>query len=245
MSDPQRLTARIADVRPLGGGVREIRLQADARPVDFLPGQYLLIQHPDGSAIPFSIASAPAEWPRLTLHYLAQPDSEDALRMDDILAVEQTLELELPHGDCGIATPLEQPLLMLAGGSGIAQVRSILRSLLPQSSRPLRVYWGTASARDLYLQAELNALARAHLMFSWEGVTESGDPGTRQGLVADAVISDVARGTLSLPDWQVLIAGGPAMVWGTVEALVPHGLQRSRTRADAFSYAPRTDVWPD
>lgn len=245
MSPSQYISARIVSVRPLGGGVREIQLHAEAPRIEFLPGQYLLIHHPEGSAIPFSIASAPSDWPRLTLHYLAQAESDDALRMDDILASQQALELELPHGDCGIQLPLERPLLMLAGGSGIAQIRSILLTLLPQDCAPLRLYWGAETLRDLYLQAELNALARSHTGFEWEGVTEQGDPGTRQGQVADAVISDLARGTLSLADWDVLIAGGPGMVWGTVTALLPHGLQRTRTRADAFSYAPRDEVWAD
>ncbi len=244
MPDPHHITARIERIRPLGGGVREIRLQAREQPVPFLGGQYLLIQHPDGSVIPFSIASAPSEWPLLTLHYLAQAGSDDALRMDDLLVEGRSLELELPHGDCGIAEPLARPLLLLAGGSGVAQARGILRSLLPRTQQSLRLYWGAEGLADLYLAAELNALARAHACFSWEGVTEQGDPGTRQGLVSDAVISDLARGALRLDEWDVLIAGGPAMVWGTVAALLPHGLRQQQTRADAFSYAPRGDVWP-
>jgi hypothetical protein len=35
------------------------------------------------------------------------------------------------------------------------------------------------------------------------------------------------------------------MVWGTVEALRPHGLTEGRTRSDVFAYAPREDLWQD
>lgn len=241
----QRIAARIETVRPLGGGVLEIELRADSAPVAFLPGQYLLIQHPDGSVIPFSMASAPSEWPTITLHYLAQSGSDDAVRMDDILArTDKALTLDLPHGDCGIQPPLTRPLLLLAGGSGIAQVRGILRGVLADARAPVQLYWGGQQQDDLYLTAELNALASAHAHFTWQGISEEPAAGLRTGTVSDAVIADLQQGALDLGEWNVLLAGGPGMVWATAEALLPHGLQQSRSWADAFSYAPRADFWP-
>ena len=91
-------------------------------------------------------------------------------------------------------------------------------------------------------------LAEAYPRFSWVGCAEAGaseDSDLRDGRVSDAVLSDIAEARLSLNGWQVLMGGGPGMVWGTVEALLPAGLRQAQCQADAFSYAPRSVAWPD
>ena len=226
---------------PLGAGVREIRLYASTAP-RFLPGQYLQIVHAADSVIPFSIASAPDELPHLTLHYLAQAGADDAARMDAILESQSSVEILMPCGDCGFASPLSRPLLMLAGGSGIAGVRSLLRALLP-APVAVKLYWGAARAKDLYLRGELDALASRHPEFTWTAVSETPAAGCRSGRVGEVVAEDVAAGKLDLDDWEILIAGGPPMVWGTVELLKACGLTAEQTRSDVFAYAPREDLW--
>ena len=82
----------------------------------------------------------------------------------------------------------------------------------------------------------------------WVGCAEADvreDSTLREGRVSDAVLSDIEGGRLTLSDWQVLLGGGPGMVWGTVEGLLPAGLRQAQCQADAFSYAPRTVAWPD
>ncbi len=241
MAEPVRVNARIEAVKPLGAGVREIRLRAGRAP-RFLPGQYLQIRYGSDSWIPFSIASSPDELPYLTLHYLAQPGADDAARMDAILESETQVELLLPCGDCGLPRPLKRPLLALAGGSGIAGIRSLLRTLLP-APVAVKVYWGAATAEDLYLREELDALAIRNAEFTWTPVSETAAPTCRTGRVGDVVAEDIAAGRLNLSDWEVLIAGGPPMVWGTVETLKPFGLTANETRSDVFGYAPRADLW--
>lgn len=241
MAETVRVEARIESVEPLGAGVRGIQLYAPDAP-HFLPGQYLQIIDREDSLIPFSIASAPDELPRITLHYLAQAGANDAARMDAILDTRGHIELLLPLGDCGFSKPLTRPLLLLAGGSGIAGVRSLLRTLLP-APVPMKVYWGAATPLDLYLRPELDALSLEHPEFSWTAVAERADSTCRSGRVGEVVAEDVAAGTLDLSRWEVLIAGGPPMVWGTVELLRPCGLTRAQTRSDVFAYAPREDLW--
>ncbi|MCC5888838.1 MAG: hypothetical protein JJT88_20555 [Gammaproteobacteria bacterium] len=241
MAEPVRVSARIEAVTPLGAGVRAIRLQAPAAP-RFLPGQYLQIIDGVDSFIPFSIASSPDELPQITLHYLAQTGADDAARMDVILETQSSVDLLLPCGDCGFSDPLVRPLLALAGGSGIAGIRSLLRTLLP-AQVDLRLYWGAATAEDLYLRWELDELASRHERFTWTPVSEAAAPGCRTGRIGEVVAEDVASGALELSDWEVLIAGGPPMVWGTVEVLKPWGLTRSQARSDVFAYAPRADLW--
>jgi CDP-4-dehydro-6-deoxyglucose reductase len=242
---PVRVEGVLAPPRELGAGVFgvDIRLQSDPGPV--LPGQYVLLVHPDGTAIPFSLASPPRELPQLTLHYRSSAGSEDARRMDEILARPGPCTVELGHGDCGVCAPLARPLVMIAGGTGIAQARSIALELAEHAEQDLVLYWGARAAADLYARDEFDALAGRAPHFRWIAAVEDGPAGARLGTVAEVVAQDAAAGRIDLGTVDVLLCGGPPMVWGTVTALRPHGLTEARTRSDVFDYAPREDLWTD
>jgi NAD(P)H-flavin reductase len=243
---PRRIRARIEDVRPLGGRILAIRLQLAEMPEGVRAGHYVLLQHPDGTDIPFSLASPPRDLPALELHYQATAGSEDARRVDEILGAGGEVTVSLPHGRCGIEGPLARPLLIIAGGTGVTQARSILLEHLPDTGARIHLYWGVARADDLYLAAELDALTRQWSGFRWFAAVEAGAPDDgagERGRAADLVAADIRACRLELEAWDVLLAGGPPMVWGTVEALRSAGLTEARTRADVFEYAPRDDLW--
>lgn len=240
---PSRIDGVLAPPRELGAGVLgvDIRLASDPGPV--LAGQYVLLIHPDGSAIPFSLASPPRELPNLSLHYRASVGSDDARRMDEILARPGAVTVELGHGDCGMAAPLQRPLVMIAGGTGIAQARSIALELAEGAEQDLILYWGVRSSADLYARDEFDALAARAPRFRWIAAGEEAEAGLRRGTAAEVVAQDIVDGTLDLTAADVLLCGGPPMVWGTVAALRPQGLTEAQTRSDVFAYAPREDLW--
>lgn len=226
-----------------------LRLRGDAPPV--APGQYICLGAPGDARLPLSLASDPADLPALTLHFQPTPGHSDSAYLLKLLEQGGPLGVDLPHGECIFADPLSAPLLLLGGGTGITQLRSVVLAQLRlggQDGPPLRLYWGALSGEGIYLKDELNLLAEAYPRFSWVGCAEAGareDSDLREGRVSDAVLSDIAEARLSLRGWQVLLGGGPGMVWGTVEALLPAGLRQAQCQADAFSYAPRSVAWPD
>ena len=226
-----------------------LRLRGPAPPL--APGQYVCVGAPGEARLPLSLASDPADLPAVTLHFQPTPGHSDSAYLLRLLEEGSPLGVDLPHGTCTFAEPLTQPLLLLGGGTGITQLRSVVLAQLRlggQEGPPLRLYWGALSSEGIYLKDELNLLAEAFPRFSWVGCAEAGaseEPGLREGRVSDAVLSDIEGGQLILSDWQVLLGGGPGMVWGTVEGLLPAGLRQAQCQADAFSYAPRTVAWPD
>src|SRR6266849_9731581 len=76
----------------------------------------------------YSIASPPEEAPRVTLTVERLDDGEVSPYLTDELRPGDTLELRGPIGGYFVwEEPLGGPLLLLAGGSGIVPLRSILR----------------------------------------------------------------------------------------------------------------------
>ena len=80
-----------------------------------------------------SIASAPERLPQLELHFRPLPGVPEAQLMDEILLDtadgSRDITIDGPFGNVCVDGPVEQELLLIAGGSGIAQCRGIATHL--------------------------------------------------------------------------------------------------------------------
>jgi CDP-4-dehydro-6-deoxyglucose reductase/ferredoxin-NAD(P)+ reductase (naphthalene dioxygenase ferredoxin-specific) len=125
------------------------------------------------------------------------------------------------------------PILAVAGGSGLAPIKSIVETALTSGARqPIRLYIGGRAERDLYLLDHFAALAARHPNLSVTPVLSQADGPTerRTGFLADALSADLA----DLDGWKAYLAGPPAMVESCVDALAARGMARGDCHADAF-----------
>ena len=110
----------------------------------------------------YSIASAPGEPLAITVERL--DDGEVSPYLTQELRAGDQLELRGPIGGYFVWEADRAgtgPLLLLAGGSGIVPLRSILRHRqLAGSSVPARLVYSARSARDLIYRAELDGYGR-------------------------------------------------------------------------------------
>ena len=225
----------VIGINALGAEVYEVILQLPQGVVaDYQAGQYSMLASKTGDLSSDSIASAPAEGSKLRL----QIESTYAQPMK-LLADLQSggwARVQLPLGDVHLDLADNSPLLLIAAGTGLAQMHSIIEQARHLgSSMPIHLYWGAREVQGFYRVAawakwESLANVRLHRVVShddnWEG---------RSGMLYEAVIKDLS----DLGNFRVVVSGSPAMVYGTLDALVEHGLQQAQVQADAFSYAPR------
>lgn len=210
-----------------GSPVRRIRLQA-REGYSFESGQYLNIVDSDGSLIPMSIASAPERLPELELHYRPISGAPEAETLNKLL-----------NGDHLVITPAEgevrwgnadQPLFVIAGGSGAAQAFSCAEHRAAiGASAPTAILWCADEQVDVY---ELDKL--------------TGIPGTRVEVCIDNQRTPENEGMLWLSrhakkyrDAYVLIAGSPGFVYTVTDLLLANGFDADQLHADAYAYAPR------
>ena len=236
---PQVITARVIELRPLSPVVTSVELLLPAgRRIQWHPGQYLELLHPDGDAA-FSIAN-PASDRHIELHIGHAPGNTAAMRILDWLGAALTVPLRLPLG-CRYLNDDEAhnaPLWFVCGGTGFAQAFAMIRHLLAGSSAIIpRLYWGGHQQQDLYLHDW--ALAKAQAKEIRYVPVISGPPVAhwRHGLVGDAAVLDLTE-----PDIRnglFFVCGSPAMAWATYDLLIRAGVSADRIHADAFDYAPR------
>ena len=184
---------------------------------------------------PYSIASAPWEFIKTgVLHLLAQVDETGALDPHLELAAPGTLiDLEGPFGTFGLPTALaDRSLLFVAGGTGIAPLRSILmeRLLRPQVPATAVVYSARSPEQFAY-RAELDAMAQAgriNLILTVSRLGEGWDG--RLGRIDESLL----RAAIPSLDACCLICGPPQLVSDTVALLLRIGVSSERVLTEKY-----------
>lgn len=234
----RRLACQLVDCQAVGGDVFRLCLRAPAgKPPRYHAGQYLLLEREDGRQAAFSIASAPHAGRELELHILARDDATRALL--EFIRRRGLARVQLPFGDCHLAELPDGPLLLLAAGTGLAQMHSLIEHCRAAGfAHPVHLYWGVRRPQEFY---------RLPVWEEWQGLPNLflhqvvSDPqpddgwSGRCGLLHQAVCADFP----GLHGLHVYASGSPAMVYATLDALVAAGMDAHQMRADVFAYAPR------
>jgi NAD(P)H-flavin reductase len=209
---------------------------ADSR-FAFAAGQAVMVGlHGSPLRKPYSIASAPWEVTKTgVLQLLAQVDDSGALDPHLELAAPGTLiDLDGPFG--AFALPLEaedKPLLFVAGGTGIAPLRSILMDRLSRPSVPaIALIYSARSPEEFAYRSELDAMVHAGRLTAHFTATRA-DAGTWDGRHG-RIQEDLLRLALPAPDAQCLICGPPQLVADTRALLRRLGVNESNILTDHY-----------
>jgi CDP-4-dehydro-6-deoxyglucose reductase len=203
----------------------------------FAAGQYLDIMR-EGRRHSFSIASPPHDAALIELHVRRIPDGEFTDCVFEKLEERALLRLEGPLGGFYLREESTRPILMMAGGTGFAPIKSMLRHVFEVGpTRRIRFYWGVRARRDLYADALLARWEAEHAGFSYTPVLSEPLPGDdwsgRTGWVHEALLHDYP----DLSGFELYMAGPPPMIEAAKTAFARHGLPREHLHFDSFEYA--------
>ncbi|MBL6751045.1 MAG: 2Fe-2S iron-sulfur cluster binding domain-containing protein [Nevskia sp.] len=158
--------SRIVDLSPT---IKGIHVELDGEGIAFQAGQYVQVRIP-GEDAPraFSLANPPGQGTHVELNVRRVPGGKGTGYLHERLAVGDPLALSGPFGRFFVRTSDPQPLLFLAGGSGLSSPRSMILDLLAQGeTRQITLVYGARNRAELYYHAELQALAAAHANFHY------------------------------------------------------------------------------
>jgi ferredoxin-NADP reductase len=211
---------------------RRIRLALDGRPFTYRAGQAASIAARSGESTPYSIASAPCETARDgALEFLVKVDGSTRFgSMVEGLSPGTPIGVEGPIGNFVLPDPVpDRPLLFIAGGTGIAPMRSMLRQVLHdrQGARPALVYSARTPEEFAYV-AELRALDDAGRIALT--LTLTGDAADWRHARGRAGADHLAA--LATPRTLCFICGPPSMVTDVPQALMTLGVPREHVRTE-------------
>jgi CDP-4-dehydro-6-deoxyglucose reductase, E3 len=239
------LPARLQRLERLGADVMRVCLRLPAvEQLRFLPGQYLDILLEDGRRRSFSIASPPHDSEHLELHVRLAPGGGFTEWLFREARVGSLVRIEGPIGQF-IYQNSDRPLLLLAGGTGFAPLKSIVRHVLERrllglarEARKIRLFWGVRTPEDLYERSLVESWVAHHAEFEFTPVFSHAPdaPAQNAGFVHEAVL----RAAFDLQQYDIYAAGPPAMIAAVRTAFVAAGAVADRLYFDSFDYAPDT-----
>jgi len=239
---PARFQARVSEIRRLTHDVERVMLHLPKRrDLRFHAGQYLSLQLADGSSSYFSIASSPSAQ-ELELHIQSAAGWESAERIMAALhsAGDSPITLEMPFGKACMAAAPDRPVVMVAAGTGFAQMKSMIEYLQETDfNHPLKLLWGVRRHEDMYLRSLAQQWHE-----NWEPLSFIPMVGDNDDNDWDGHHAQLARAVIATQqDWtecDVMASGSPAMVYTLMDALLEAGMPESSFYSDVLEYAPRT-----
>ncbi|GAA1482175.1 FAD-binding oxidoreductase [Gordonia sinesedis] len=239
---PAVWTARVVEKYRISRDLAVVRLIADA-PLRFNPGQYVEVQIPQWPREWRNLSPAipPTPSGELEFHVRAVPGGTVSSAIVNETAVGDVWMFAQDHGTLRIDP--ERPVLMVAGGTGLAPLRTLLIDMSKRVDSPsTHLFYGTRYPGELYDLAVLRRIASTNPWLRITAVSEErADPWWlnptatpeqlgiehRYGTLADVVAADGPW-----DEHQILLAGSPAMLENTQRRLIIAGARASRIQHD-------------
>lgn len=243
---PATIPIRVIAITPLTEDIRLFRVErCDDQPFHFVAGAWMQwqIPGPDGNLLKrcFSAASAPDGSAQMDFIIRRTPNGAGTKWLFEECTVGTTLNLFGPSGRFRLQdTPA--PTIMVAGGSGLSAIRSIIMDMQAKHShRQVRLFFGAVNRSQLYLVDELQALEKSLTDFkfipalsqpapedNWDGAT---------GLITQ-VLDQYLQGS-PMANGEAYLCGSPGMLNACCQVLNDHGIDNSRIFFDKFLSPPK------
>lgn len=230
----RRLACRVIGLDQATHDIKRVRLEIQSGgPFTFSAGQYASLRFAALAPRDYSMANRPDE-PILEFHIRRLGAGSISAFVAETLKLGDTVTVEGPYGSSWLREKHTGPIIAIAGGSGLAPIKSIVESALALGARqPIHLYVGARDERDIYLENHFRGLAARHgnlgvtIVLSAPGSATS----RRIGLVHEAAAADLA----DLDGAKVYLAGPPPMVEAaTALFITERGIRRPDIHADAF-----------
>lgn len=229
--------AAVSEHERLGPDVTRVRLEPH-EPFAYRAGQFVNIERPsDGLVRSYSLANPPGVGRGLELHVRVVPGGRMSSWLTSDAALRQDVRVRGPVGECFyLPDRLEQPILLLGVGTGLAPLLGILRDALAQGHRGrVRLVHGARTPASLYLVDELRALANTHDQFEYEPLVL--DDRGRSGFQVGSIEHCFEAGPAALAEHRVFVCGDPELVERLRKRAFLLGAARRDIHADAFMRA--------
>ena len=206
--------------------------------LQFLAGQYIDILLKSGKRRSFSMANPPHNDQLIELHVRKSPGGAFSSYVFEEMKERAILRFEGPLGTFYLRNDDSgKPLIFVAGGTGFAPIKAIIEHAFHHGDdRPIVLYWGARSKKDLYMPELPLRWQQEHPHFSYIPVLSDPLPEDawqgRTGLVHQAVLDDFQ----DLSGYQVYACGAPGMTDVARQTFVEQrGLPEDEFYCDAFT----------
>lgn len=211
--------------------------------IEYKAGQYIQFQsEPYGSVSDqyyraYSMCGVPEDRNHIDLMVRLVPEGLVTTYMFEHLKVGDQANITGPFGDFYLRDS-DRPMICIAGGSGMAPIRSILYSMPSEEiakRRPM-FFFGARAVRDLFLVEEWREFEKSNPDFKFIPALSSPEEGDNwqgdEGRITDVVPRYVDTGDLS--GYEAYLCGSPGLLNACIDTLTQMGMPEERIYYDKF-----------
>lgn len=223
--------ATVAQVLPHADAALELQLEVAGDAPDFLPGQYVNIAVPgSGQSRAYSFSSKAGS--QVLSFLIKRVPGGLMTRYLDSASPGQVLELTGPLGSFYLRD-VRRPLLLLAGGTGLAPFLAMLEKLAASGSdQPVHLIYGVTNDFDLVEMDKLAEFAERLPSFTYSACVANPDS---QHPLKGYVTQHIAPGQLNDGDVDIYLCGPPPMVEAVNQDLRQRGIQPANFYYEKFA----------
>jgi benzoate/toluate 1,2-dioxygenase reductase subunit len=200
----------------------------------FLPGQYINIAVPGTDVTrSYSFSNAPHE-EQLTFLVKLTPGGAMSGYLDERAAVGDEITFTGPHGSFFLRET-DRPVLLLAGGTGLAPILSMLRKLQHEGSdRTAHLVYGVSTDEDLVAVEQIEQAAAGLVNLTWDHcVSDPHSAARNKGYVMGLIEPE----HLHDGDVAIYLCGPPPMVEAVRTHVSDAGLEPTGFYYEKFALA--------
>jgi len=229
----RNMVCQVKSMSELTHDIKQVCLEIlSGGPFIFSAGQYASLTIDNLPARDYSMANLPEE-PVIEFHIRHIADGITSTYVQHHLAEGDRVLVEGPYGSSWLRESEHTPIIALAGGSGLAPIKSIVEQALRKGMQQhIYFYFGMRDERDIYLESTFLNLTKRYPNFCFIPVLSEPSAKTtrRTGYLHEAVMEDFTN----LDGGKAYLAGPPPMIETTTNSLLTLGLRQENIHADAF-----------
>lgn len=245
--DPQLLYVRefqttVVGLDDLTHDIKQLTLRLDDPDyIEYKAGQFLQIETPeyDLSDEPvyraYSMSSVPSEHQTVEMEVRLVPDGICTTYVHRHLKVGDKMKVNGPYGDFHLSDT-DREMICIAGGSGMAPLKSILYDMREKGiDRKTTYFFGAKAKRDLFLLDEMKQLEADLPRFEFVPALSEPLPDDQWEGEGGLITEVVDRHTEDLSNAEAYLCGSPIMIDACIEVLKKHGMPDEHIFYDKFA----------
>lgn len=231
----------VSSMRDLTHDIKEVTLELiDPAEIEMVPGQFIQLQTPEYELTDepvyraYSVSSNIKDTRQVELEIRLVPNGICTTYVHNYLKEGDEVIFNGPYGDFHLRDT-DREIIFIAGGSGMAPIKSILLSMADAgNTRRARYFFGARSARDLFLVEKMQELEQQLPNYSFIPALSNPEPDDHwdgeTGLITDVVDRHMESGD----NVEAYLCGSPGMIDACIKVLTDKGVPEELIYYDKF-----------
>jgi Na+-transporting NADH:ubiquinone oxidoreductase subunit F len=237
----------ISSIKDLTHDIKEILIKLEEpESIDFKSGQYVQLEVPPYEKIKsstqraYSMSSKPSDKDKVELIIRLVPNGIVTTYVHKLLRENESVKIIGPIGDFFVRET-NADMICVAGGSGMAPIKSILYDLFEKSEnkRDIWYFFGARSLKDLFYIDELTELDKKWKNFHFIPALSEPDPEDKwkgeTGLITEVLDKFLKQKISKNTDKEGYLCGSPGMIDACINVMKENNIPNDKIYFDNFA----------